>query len=94
MASAPDARASASRHASSAAAEIAYYTALVNYNKSITELNQRRGTLLENNGIQLSEGEWNADAQQDAVRRAEARSFARPARGLTTVPEEFAVPAR
>ena len=78
--------------ASNAAAEIAYYTALVNYNKAITELHQRRGTLLDNDGIQLTEGEWNTVAQQEAVRRAWARSFAFPAKRLNTEPAEFASP--
>jgi len=78
--------------ASNAAAEIAFYTSLVNYNKAITELHSRRGTLLENDGIDLAEGEWNAYAQQDAVRRAWARSFAYPASHLTTIPEEHASP--
>jgi len=78
--------------ASNAAAEIAFYTSLVNYNKAITELHMRRGTLLENDGINLTEGEWNAIAQQDAVRRAWARSFAFPAKRLLTEPDEFASP--
>ena len=78
--------------ASSASAENAYYTALVNYNKAITELHQRRGTLLENDGINLAEGEWNACAQQDAVRRAWARSFASPNKHLRTSPEEHVSP--
>ena len=78
--------------ASNATAEISYYTSLINYNKAITELHQRRGTLLENDGIQLAEGEWNAAAQQDAVQRAWARSFAFPAKHLTTAPEEHASP--
>ncbi|WP_397570207.1 TolC family protein [Schlesneria sp. T3-172] len=78
--------------ASNAAAEIAYYTSLVNYNKAITELHQRRGTLLENDGIRLAEGEWNTYAQQDAVRRAWARSFAFPAPNLKTLPPEYASP--
>ena len=79
--------------ASNAAAEISYYTALVNYNKAITELHTRRGTLLENDGIQLTEGEWNSYAQQEAVRRAWARSYATPNRRLHTEPAEFASPA-
>ena len=78
--------------ASNAAAENAYYTSLINYNKAITELHMRRGTLLENDGVQLSEGEWNACAQQEAVRRAWARSFASPAKHLRTSPEEYASP--
>ncbi len=79
--------------ASNASAEIAYYTSLVNYNKAITELHQRRGTLLENDGINLSEGEWNSIAQQDAVRRAWERSFASPANRLRTEPSEYASPS-
>ncbi|WP_010582299.1 TolC family protein [Schlesneria paludicola] len=78
--------------ASNAAAEIAYYTSLVNYNKAITELHMRRGTILENDGINLTEGEWNAVAQQEAVRRAWARSFATPNNWLKTEPAEFASP--
>lgn len=78
--------------ASNAAAEIAYYTSLVNYNKAITELHMRRGTILENDGINLTEGEWNAVAQQEAVRRAWARSFAIPNNWLKTEPAEFASP--
>ncbi len=78
--------------ASNATAEISYYTSLINYNKALTELHQRRGTLLENDGIQLAEGEWNAAAQQDAVRRAWARSFAFPAKHLKTEPEEHSSP--
>lgn len=78
--------------ASNAAAEIQFYTALVNYNKAITELHTRRGTLLENDGIHLSEGDWNSIAQQEAVRRAWARSYAFPANHLRTEPEEFASP--
>lgn len=78
--------------ASNAAAEIAYYTSLVDYNKSITELHQRRGTLLENDGICLVEGEWNSAAQQESVRRAWARSFAFPADNLRTHPSEFVSP--
>jgi outer membrane protein TolC len=78
--------------AANAAAEIAYYNSLINYNKAITELHMRRGTLLENDGIELSEGEWNAFAQQEAVRRAWARSYASPANHLRTSPPEFASP--
>ena len=78
--------------ASNASAEVAFYTAQVNYNKAITELHMRRGTLLENDGINLVEGEWNAVAQQEAVRRAWARSFAFPAPRLESKPAEFSSP--
>lgn len=79
--------------ASKAAAEIAYFTSLVNYNKAIVELNRQRGTLLEHNGISLAEGGWIPDAQEEALRRAWARSFGKPAPKLETLPAEFSSPA-
>jgi outer membrane protein TolC len=78
--------------ASKALAEIAYFTSLVNYNKAINELNRIRGTVLDVNSISLAEGAWNADAQQEALRRAWARSFAKPNEKLDTEPAEFASP--
>ena len=59
-----------------ATAEIAYYTSLVGYNKTITELHYRKGTLLENDNVHLGEGPWSPDAMKDAVRRAWARTYA------------------
>jgi hypothetical protein len=78
--------------ASRAAAEIAYFTSLVNYNKAIADLNLRRGTLLEVNNIALAEEAWIGKAQDEALRRAWARSFAKPKDGLYTEPPEFASP--
>ncbi len=94
--------------ASNAVAEIAYFNALIAYNKAITEYHLRRGTLLEHDGIQLAEGEWTEAAQEEALRRAWARSFASPdgvsigqgwrdlnglpAERLTTEPAEFSSP--
>ncbi|MCX7411697.1 MAG: TolC family protein [Planctomycetales bacterium] len=81
--------------ASNAFAEIAYFNALITYNKAITEYHLRRGTLLEHDGIQLAEGEWTEAAQEEALRRAWARSFAAPGRAserLTTEPAEFSSP--
>jgi outer membrane protein TolC len=78
--------------ASNALAENQFYTQLVNYSKAITELNQRRGVLLDTDGIDLSEGEWNTYSQQEAVRRAWARSFGFPNNFLRTEPPEFASP--
>jgi hypothetical protein len=78
--------------ASKAAAEIAYFTSLVNYNKAIADLNLRRGTLLEVNNITLAEEAWTSEAQNEALRRAWARSFAKPKEGLYTEPPEFASP--
>jgi outer membrane protein TolC len=79
--------------ASNAAAEVAYFTSLINYNKAITEFHWRRGMLLEVDGIQLAEGEWDELAKQDALKRAWARSYATPAEHLETEPEEFSSPA-
>ncbi len=78
--------------ASKAVAEIAYFTSLVNYNKALVELNLRRGTLLEVNNISLAEGEWGEAAQQEALRRAWARSYAWPNDKLDTAPAEFSSP--
>ena len=77
---------------SNAAAEIAYFSALIAYNKAITEYQWRRGTLLDHDGIQLAEGEWTEAAQQEALRRAWARSYASPNERLSTEPEEFSSP--
>ena len=76
----------------STAAETAYFTALVNYNKAIAEFHWRRGLLLDIDGIQLAEGEWDEAAREDALRRAWERSFGRPAEYLDTKPEEFSSP--
>lgn len=78
--------------ASKAAAEIAYFTSLIEYNKAIVALNLERGSLLDVNGISLSEGAWNADAQNEALRRAWARSYAKPVDRMKSVPAEFSSP--
>jgi outer membrane protein TolC len=75
--------------ASNAAAEIAYFNSLIAYNKAITEFHWRRGMLLEVDGITLSEGAWDAEAQEDALKRAWSRSYGKPAEYLGTEPEEF-----
>jgi outer membrane protein TolC len=77
---------------SNAAAEIAYFGALIAYNKAITEYQWRRGTLLDHDGIQVAEGEWTEAAHQEALRRAWARSYARPNDHLSTEPDEFSSP--
>ena len=75
--------------ASNAAAEIAYFTSLINYNKAITEFHWRRGMLLEIDGIHVAEGDWDEESRQDAMRRAWARSYGKPAEHLETKPPEF-----
>ncbi|MFN8854240.1 MAG: TolC family protein, partial [Planctomycetaceae bacterium] len=59
-----------------AEAEVAFYTAVIEYNKALTDLHYRKGTLLEMNNVKLAEGPWSEEAQRDAIRRAWARTFA------------------
>ena len=51
-----------------AQAQQAYYQSLVDYNKSITNLYYRKGTLLAYNNIRVAEGGWTPEAYQDAER--------------------------
>lgn len=60
----------------SATAEVAFYTSVIEYQKTITDLNFRKGTLLEMNNVHLAEGTWTPDAYHDALRHAMARSHA------------------
>ena len=73
-----------------AAAESDYYSSLLAYNKSITDLQYRKGTLLEYNGVQLAEGEWEPAAYQQALRRAWARTYAFDSEQMHAEPAEFA----
>jgi len=58
-------------------AEIAFYTAVAEYNKVICLIHRRKGTTLPHSGIAFSEGAWPGKAYQDA------REFARR-RGAST----------
>ena len=51
-----------------AQAQQAYYQSLIEYNKAITNLYYRKGTLLAYNNIQLAEGGWSTEAYLDAER--------------------------
>ncbi len=51
-----------------AQAQQAYYQSLIDYNKAITNLYYRKGTLLAYNNIQVAEGGWSPEAYQDADR--------------------------
>ena len=55
-------------------AQIAYYRALGEYNKSLNYVDYLKGTLLPNNSISLAEGPWNEKAYWDALERARERS--------------------
>ena len=60
-----------------AQAESNYYRSVADYNKSITEVHFRKGSLLEYNGVYLAEGPWPGKAYFDARRRARARAAGR-----------------
>ncbi|NIL99256.1 MAG: TolC family protein [Planctomycetales bacterium] len=54
-------------------AEVEYYRALVDYNRSIVQLHYQKGSLLEYNQVFLAEGPWPAKAYFDAIRLARQR---------------------
>ena len=58
-------------------AEISYYRALGEYNKSIGYVDYLKGTSLANANITLAEGPWNKKAYWDALERARERSAGR-----------------
>ncbi len=70
-------------------AQRAYYTSLIEYNKAITEIYFRKGTLLEHNNVHIEEGSWEPEAYNEALKRAWARSHALDADFLDTDPTEF-----
>ncbi|MGB7346193.1 MAG: transporter, partial [Pirellulaceae bacterium] len=55
-------------------AQISYYRALGEYNKSLNYVDYLKGTMLVNSGITLAEGPWNSKAYCDALERARERS--------------------
>ncbi|MEI8372170.1 MAG: TolC family protein [Planctomycetota bacterium] len=59
-----------------AQAESDYFRSVTNYAKSISQVHFRKGSLLEYNGVYLTEGPWPAKAYFDARRRARSRSAA------------------
>jgi hypothetical protein len=59
-------------------AEIAFYTALCEYNKVIALIHRRKGTVLPYSGIEFSEGPWTGKAYIDAQENARRRSASRP----------------
>jgi hypothetical protein len=56
-----------------AVAESDYYRSLIDYNISIAQVHFRKGSLLEYDGVYLTEGPWPGKAYFDAQRRARAR---------------------
>jgi len=59
-----------------AQAESDYFRSITNYAKAISQVHFRKGSLLEYNGVYLTEGPWPAKAYFDARRRARSRSAA------------------
>jgi hypothetical protein len=59
-----------------AESESAYYRSLVDYNRSIMNVHYRKGSLLDYDGVYLSEGQWPAKAYFDAMRQARKRDAA------------------
>ena len=72
-----------------AQAESAYYQSVVSYNRAITEMKYRKGTLLEDDNVYLGESLSHPEAYVQALRHAWARSHGRDADRLDTKPEEF-----
>ena len=69
-----------------------FYRSVIEYNKSLSELQLRQGTLLEYDNIHLAEREWGPEAKSQAFRRALARAYAIDASPLDCVhhePEAF-----
>ncbi len=73
-----------------AQAEVAFFSSIVDYNKSLTNLHFRKGTLLEDANIRLLEGGWDPDAYVDAYRRAQLRTGAINSSLKHTEPAAFA----
>ncbi|MBX3437336.1 MAG: TolC family protein [Planctomycetaceae bacterium] len=76
-----------------AQAEVAFFSSIVDYNKSLTNLHYRKGTLLEDANILLLEGGWDPDAYVDAYRRAQCRTGAIETPLKHTEPAAFVWPA-
>ena len=70
-----------------ATTETQYYRTVIDYNLAIVNLNFRKGSLLEYNGVTLSEGPWANKAYFDAWRRARQRDAARYVNYRFTAPQ-------
>ena len=73
-----------------AQAEKAYYQSVVGYNRAILDMKYRKGTLMDDDNVFLSESLSHPEAYSQALRHAWARSHAFDAKHLDTQPEEFA----
>ena len=73
-----------------AQAEKAYYQSIIGYNRAILDMKFRKGTLMDDDNVYLSESLSHPEAYTQALRHAWARSHAVDANHLDTQPEEFA----
>ena len=73
-----------------AQAEKAYYQSIIGYNRAILDMKYRKGTLMDDDNVYLSESLSHPEAYSQALRHAWARSHAVDANHLDTRPEEFA----
>ncbi|MEZ6055425.1 MAG: TolC family protein [Planctomycetaceae bacterium] len=69
-------------------AEVQYFSSLIEYNKSLANLQYRKGMLLEHNNVRIMEGGWSGESYQDAARVSEGRSYA-----MEPVFDKYAEPA-
>ncbi|MEZ6051553.1 MAG: TolC family protein [Planctomycetaceae bacterium] len=76
-----------------AQAEAAFFSTIVEYNKALTNLQFRKGTLLAEANVHLLEDDWDPDAYVDAYRRAQCRTGAIEASHKHTEPPAFAMDA-
>lgn len=73
-----------------AQAELSFFQSVVDYNKSLANLQLRKGTLLAYDSVHLLEGPWTSEAQYDLQHHADARAHALRARHLRSAPDDFA----
>ena len=60
-----------------AQSEVAFYTAVVEYNKTIALMHHRKGTILAYSGVEFQEGPWAGKAYIDAQEHARRRGASR-----------------
>ena len=70
-------------------ARLAQLRSMIEYNKTITDIHFRKGTLLDHNNLHLEEGLWCCEAYPDALRRTYERTYAKPNPELQIKPMPF-----
>ena len=69
--------------------EQAYVRSIIEYNKALTDMKFRKGTILVDNEVYMAEGPWNPAALPIAKQRAVARTYGKDKPKLITRPTEF-----